>query len=91
MSVQKQRGATRFPPKVTPGVGNPDEIVEKTTNDNLSLEDKVVKETKDTINKLTLNELEGLCYDDWRIVLDEEKLKDLIRVIVREQLKRTVS
>ena len=91
MRELKKGGAPGSRPETPPRVGKPDEVANKATNDNLSLEGRVVKATKETISKMTLNEFEGLCYDDWRIVLDEEKLKDLIRVVVREQLKRTVS
>jgi hypothetical protein len=41
----KEKGATRFPSTAAPGVGNTDKVDGIATNDNLSLEDKIVKQT----------------------------------------------
>ena len=46
MRETKERGATRFPSLATPGVEtNIDKVADKTTKYNLSLEDKIVKQT----------------------------------------------
>ena len=61
------------------------------SKEKISLEDRLVKATSNRISKMTLNELEGLSYEGWMTVLDPEKLEDLIRKTVKDELRGMVS
>jgi hypothetical protein len=82
-------GRSWFPPEATPGVGKPDEAVDKTTDDNLNPEIKIVKETKDFIFNMDMKDLAelGLTPEQWEIILSPEKLESTIRKIVRKKLQ----
>ena len=90
MREAKEKGATRFPSQVAPGVGfKPDTVAGLATNDNLSLKDEVVKETKDFIFNMDMKDLAelGLTPEQWEIILSPEKLESTIRKIVRKKLQ----
>ena len=89
MREVKEKGATGFPSTAAPGVGNPDKVAKKTTNDNLSLEDKIVKEAKDFMLNMDLNDLLelGLTREQMEIMASPDRFDAAVRKIVRKRKK----
>ena len=87
MREAKKKGATRFTPTAAPGVGNSDKVANSATKDNLSLEDRIVKEAKKAILNLPVSERAGVIHGDLLVITNSERLEELIRKVVRNRLK----